>query len=137
MSVASKPIKNIGEVGELKKNRDPNRGFKIDISGKLIIEEPKRGDNKHSDTDSDNDDIDEEKTKKTPIDDSDGDDELAENCKAKSRKRKVNYFQKRIIILLHHNNILHITNSFFEYIKIYVQMSSILTRNTTHRFNIC
>ena len=54
----------------------------------MIIEEPKRGGNKHSDTDSDSGNIDEENKKKIPTDDSDGDDEVAENSKAKTRKRK-------------------------------------------------
>lgn len=82
-------MKNAGEAAKTEKNiRDPNRGFKIDITGKLIIEEPKRGDNKHSDSDSDNDNIDEGNKKKIPTDDSDGDEEVAENSEAKSRKRK-------------------------------------------------
>lgn len=84
-------MKVIGAAVETKKNiKDPNRGFKMDISGKLIIEEPKRGsNNKQSDSDSENDNIDEEiKKKKIPTDESDGDDEVAENSKAKSRKRK-------------------------------------------------
>lgn len=88
--VASKPVKNIGEAVGIKKNvKDPNRGFKVDISGKLVIEEPKRGRNIDDDTDSDNDDdMDEESKKKVSSEKSDSDDEITENRKAKSRKRK-------------------------------------------------
>lgn len=78
------------------KKKDANRGFKTDISGKLIIEEPKRG-KKNDDTDSDDDDdnsdadgMDKNQTKKPELDASDSDDELMENAKMKSRKRKAN-----------------------------------------------
>lgn len=61
----------------------------MDISGKLIIEEPKRGGNK-DDSDSDDDDENEEQKKSTvnDSDDDDEEDETAENNKAKHRKRK-------------------------------------------------
>lgn len=87
--VASKPVDNIGEAVGIKKNvKDPNRGFKVDVSGKLVIEEPKRGGNIDDDTDSDIDDMDEESKKKVSSDKSDSDDEITENRKAKSRKRQ-------------------------------------------------
>lgn len=70
--------------------RDPNRGFKVDISGKLIIEEPKRGKSNQDDSDSDDDDENENANgnNKDHVDDSDDDDEAAENAKLKARKRK-------------------------------------------------
>lgn len=73
--------------------RDPNRGFKVDISGKLIVEEPKRGGNKnlHSDSDDDENDsveLGDKKQKKCQDDASDSEDEITENAKMKSRKRK-------------------------------------------------
>lgn len=81
--------------GAVKKTKDENRGFKTDITGKLIIEEPKRGKNKD---DSDSDDADDDDAaadgmgqadlKKPDVDASDSDDELMENAKMKSRKRK-------------------------------------------------
>lgn len=60
----------------------------MDISGKLIIDEPKRGDNMYND--SDTDDMDEENgnNKKLPSEESDSDDEAIEQAKAKTRKRK-------------------------------------------------
>lgn len=77
-----------------KKVKDPNRGFKTDISGKLIIEEPKRG-GRGNDTDSDDDDDDdmddenEDAKKKNSSGNSDSDDdEATENARAKLRKRK-------------------------------------------------
>lgn len=92
--IASKPSKHSVEAVGIKKiGKDPNRGFKMDFSGKLIIEEPKRGDNKASDTESD-DDFDtigengKEKTMSSA--ESDCDEELAETTKAKTRKRKSN-----------------------------------------------
>lgn len=85
---ASKPLKTVGGTVDNKKNvKDPNRGFKVDISGKLIIEEPKRGKQK-GDTDSEDSDLADEEMKKVTTEESDSDDEIAENKKAKSRKRK-------------------------------------------------
>lgn len=65
----------------------------MDITGKLIIEEPKRGKNQDdSDSDDDDDDdadgMDQNESKKPEQDASDSDDELMENAKMKSRKRK-------------------------------------------------
>lgn len=93
--LASKPTKAINASNATtKKSKDANRGFKTDITGKLIIEEPKRGGNKNDDTDSDEDDDDmeggDQKQKKAQSDDSDDDDEFTENAKMKSRKRKAN-----------------------------------------------
>lgn len=96
IQTASKPVKNATQTptGAVKKVKDVNRGFKTDISGKLVIEEPKRG-KKNDDTDSDDDDggsdadgMDQKQTKKPESDASDSDDELMENAKMKSRKRK-------------------------------------------------
>lgn len=75
----------------MKKTKDENRGFKTDISGKLIIEEPKRGKGGDSDSDDDDSDADgmaQNQTKTAGSDASDSDDELMENAKIKSRKRK-------------------------------------------------
>ncbi|XP_031623691.1 RRP12-like protein [Contarinia nasturtii] len=92
-SIAStKPTKDVGEsVGNKKtKVKDPNRGFKTDTSGKLIIEEPKRSGNKANYSDSETEDEDTgEGNKQTPVE-SDSEDELTENVTAKSRKRKAN-----------------------------------------------
>lgn len=92
ISIATKPVKGTGGmVVEKKKAKDPNRGFKTDHSGKLIIEEPKRAGIKSDDTDSD-DDIDEDGNEKKEIlaDESDSDNEATENARAKNRKRKAN-----------------------------------------------
>lgn len=85
-------MKNAPETstGAVKKTKDENRGFKTDISGKLIIEEPKRA-KKNDDSDSDDDDDGDDAgmdQKKPELDASDSDDELMENAKMKSRKRK-------------------------------------------------
>lgn len=86
---ASKPVKTSGErVDEKKKVKDPNRGFNVDISGKLIIEEPKRGDKKNNESDSEDDDDDD--NKKVITENSDSDDEASENARAKKLKRKAN-----------------------------------------------
>lgn len=88
--LATKPVKQLsGVVGEKKKTKDGNRGFKTDISGKLIIEEPKRGGSKLQDSDSD-EEIDEDENEKNdaPADESDSEDEATENARAKMRKRK-------------------------------------------------
>lgn len=87
-------MKNIAGASTvaIKKSQDPNRGFKTDISGKLIIEEPKRSKkNNDSDSDDDNSDadgMDKKQTKKPESNASDSDDEVMENAKMKSRKRK-------------------------------------------------
>lgn len=84
--LASKPQKSDQPTGEKKKVKDPNRGFKTDISGKLIIEEPKRSGN---DTESD-EDMDEgnNENKEKPSEETDSDDETTEIARAKMRKRK-------------------------------------------------
>lgn len=63
----------------------------MDHSGKLIIEEPKRGGNKSDDTDSD-EEIDENgnENKEISAEESDSDNEATENARAKNRKRKAN-----------------------------------------------
>lgn len=91
--LATKPTKQIGDkVGQKDKARDPNRGFKTDITGKLIIEEPKRGKAGHDDSDSDDDmDSGDGEAPKEPNEGSDDDDsvdEATENAKMKARKRK-------------------------------------------------
>lgn len=89
---ATKPVKGTGTgVGEKKNAKDPNRGFRTDHSGKLIIEEPKRGGIKSDDTDSD-DEIDENGNENKDISakESDSDNEATENARAKIRKRKAN-----------------------------------------------
>lgn len=87
---ASKPTKRTNEpIGVNKKIKDPHRGFKTDISGKLIIEEPKRGSNRNNDSDSDDASDEEEDQEKPTMQGSDSsDDEATENAKLKSRKRK-------------------------------------------------
>lgn len=92
--VASKPVKSSVEAstGAIAKKKDANRGFKTDLTGKLIIEEPKRGaknDDSDSDDDSDEEGMDQNEANKPASDASDSDDEAAENAKMKkSRKRK-------------------------------------------------
>lgn len=89
--IGSKSEKHLGQsLAEQKKIKDPNRGFKTDISGKLIIEEPKRGGKNVNDSDSDDDSENEDQNKiaSNNSDDDDDDDEATENRKAKSRKRK-------------------------------------------------
>lgn len=95
--LATKPTKQIGgKAGQKDKARDPNRGFKMDVSGKLIIEEPKRGKAGHDDSDSDDDmDSGDGEAAKQPNeanadddDDDDSVDEATENAKMKARKRK-------------------------------------------------
>lgn len=92
MNLATKPVKQSSELaGEHKKTKDPNRGFKTDISGKLVIEEPKRGGPKSGDSDSEDEiEDDDENDKEMPADDSDSEDEATENARAKHRKRKAN-----------------------------------------------
>lgn len=63
----------------------------MDHSGKLIIEEPKRGGNKSNDTDSDDEiDENENENKEISAEESDSDNEATENARAKNRKRKAN-----------------------------------------------
>lgn len=77
-------------MNQKEKARDPNRGFKLDATGKLVIEEPKRG-GKQDDSDSDDDiDIDDDNATKEQNNESDDDDEATENAKMKARKRKAN-----------------------------------------------
>lgn len=90
---ASKPIRPAAETstGAIAKKKDANRGFKTDITGKLIIDEPKRGAKKvdsDSDEDSDAEGGVQKQAKKPESDASDSDDEATENAKLKSRKRK-------------------------------------------------
>lgn len=85
-------MKSNGEKVALKeKARDPNRGFKLDVTGKLIIDEPKRGKSNQDDSDSD-DDMDsangDDAKKPNDDDDDDDEDEATENAKMKARKRK-------------------------------------------------
>ncbi|GAB0088077.1 RRP12-like protein [Sergentomyia squamirostris] len=76
-----------GETVAVKKQKDPNRGFKIATDGRLMIEEPKRGHG--DDDDSEDDEMESEKPsrkKNRLMDDSSSDEE--EEAAPKSRKRK-------------------------------------------------
>lgn len=86
---ATKPVNKATEekLGSQKKTKDVNRGFKLADDGRLIIEEPKRGFGNAAHSDSDDDELPGESTKRT-IDDSDSDDEATESAKAQKRKRK-------------------------------------------------